>query len=296
MCNISFFYVYSDLELHVPVDLPVDLRGAVVEDVVRAVSNAKWTRTSYDPVAQFVRTRRFTSRPSLRRDRIAARPLPQGTSSVNANAPYSNVVINARSQTGEYMTIEPGSASESHGSDDDDFGPETPPAELRLELSADAAPDDVDTRFYENQLIVRPPTSSAAADSRQQQTASGGAAQSVEAEVRYAPAPSPPRQLAVDRTPPEASGARVIQVQVHSESVESSVSPHPEEGGVPAARSRSKKQMPKRPKPSQNVHHANNRVAQPDAADGALALADRTISSSRTSLQEQGADYEIPTS
>ena len=271
-------------------DLPVDLRGAVVEDIVRAVSSAKWTRTSYDPVAQFVRTKRFSSRPSLRRDRVAARPLTKGTSS--ENAPYSNVVINSRSQTGEYMTIEPGSASESRASDDDEFGPETPPAgPLRLELSADAAPDDVASPFYENQLVLRPPTSSPAADSRQQQTASGGEAQSVEEEVR-----SPPRQLAVavDRTPPETSGALVIQVQVHSEAVESSASANPEEGSVPPPRSRSKKQMPKRPKPSQSTtHHPNNRVPLTNAGDGALA--DKSTSSSRTSLQEQGADYEIPT-
>ena len=273
-------------------DLPVDLRGAVVEDVVRAVSSAKWARTSYDPVAQFVRTKRFSSRPSIRRDRVAARPLPKGASS--ENAPYSNVMINSRSQTGEYMTIEPESASESRGSDDDEFGPETPPAgPVRLELSADAAPEDVASPFYENQLVIRTPISSTAADSRQQQTASGGAAQSVEEEVRYAPTPSPTRQLAVEGTPQETSGARVIQVQVHSEADESSPSPNPEEGGVPPPRSRSKKQIPKRPKPSQNPHHPNNRVPLTNAGDGALA--DKSTSSSRTSLQ-QGADYEIPSS
>lgn len=279
-------------------DLPVDLRGAVVEDIVRAVSNAKWTRTSYDPVAQFVRTKRFTSRPSLRRDRVAPRPLPKGTSSQNAH--YSNVMVDSRVQTGEYMAIEPGSASESRGSDDDEFGPETPPGPLRLEFSA--AHDDSDAN-YENHRFVRPSNATTAADSHQQTAfATAGAAQSAQDEVRYAPTPSPVRQIAVGRTSPETSDpqAQEIQVQVHSsEGSENLPSPASNGvGGVPPTRSRSKKPAPKRPKPSQGANLPRQRAPPTitNAESSEVALPNKSTSSSRTSLQEPGAEYELPSS
>lgn len=284
---IAFYLLnHSDLELNVPVDLPVDLHAPVTEDIVRAVSSAKWTRTSYDPVAQFVRTKRFSSRPSLRRDRLAPRPLPKGTSS--QNAPYSNVVVDSRAQTGEYMAIEPGSGSD----DDDEFGPEMPPGPVVLELSAEAAAQDTASP-YENQLVTRPlpSTATTAIDSSQQAASAGEAKSEEEEEVRYSPTPSPPRQPADERTPSEQ---QAIQVQIHSEGVESSPSPN-SESGLPTkpTRSRSDKPPPKRPNPSHGAHPPQHRAQPTNARDEELA--EKATSSSLMSLHE-GADYELPSS